>query len=140
MQLYLKLNNEACESFMDYIKQIFQHAESYGSKSSILSILLWIIFGVIGPMILSSIFAPIWVSILLAAILVAFLGIFAYTYLRCLHTGDTDSLRSEKFVISKMAIAKQITSDSDTGVQKIPQNMSKNSNVIELVQDDVNEA
>ncbi|MEQ1322125.1 hypothetical protein [Acinetobacter soli] len=140
MRIYLKNNNEAYESFMDYIKQIFQHAQSYGSKSSILSILLWIIFGVIGPMILASIFAPQWVAILLAVILVSFLVLFAYTYLRCLHTGDTDSLRSEKFVISKMAIAKQSSSDSETGVQKLPEKIPRLSNVVESVQDDANEA
>ncbi|WP_374527780.1 hypothetical protein [Acinetobacter sp.] len=141
MQTYLNSNTEAYESFMDYIKQIFQHASSYGSRSSILSILLWIIFGFLGPLILSSIFAPPWVSILLAIILVGFLIIFAYVYLHCLHNGNIDALRSEKFVISKMAIEKQTSGDSVTGVQVLPHSSGNRSiSDTESVQDDINEA
>ncbi|TCB73199.1 hypothetical protein [Acinetobacter sp. ANC 4177] len=142
MQTYLKLNNEAYESFMDYIKQIFQHASSYGSRSSILSILLWIIFGFLAPLIIASIFAPPWVAILFAVILVVFLIIFAYVYLYCLHKGNIDALRSEKFVISKMAIEKQTSSDSVTGVQTVPHELGNNRAISysESVQDDTNEA
>jgi len=142
MQIYLKSNNGAYESFMDYIKQIFQHASSYGSRSSILSILLWIIFGFLAPLIISSIFAPQWVSILLAVILVSFLIIFGYAYLHCLHNGNIDALRSEKFVISKMALEKQTTSDSVTGVQTLPSRSGNNKAIShsESVEDDINEA
>ena len=118
MQTYLKLNNEAYESFMDYIRLIFQQASSYGSKSSILSALMWIIFGFLGLFILASIFAPMWVSILLAVVVSVFLILFIYTYLRCLHKGNTDDLRSETFVISKLAIEKHIPEDSLNG--KLP--------------------
>ncbi|MDV7386048.1 type IV secretion system protein [Acinetobacter baumannii] len=118
MQQYLKLNNEAYESFMDLVKQILQQANSYGSRSSILSVLLWVIFGLIAPFIISSIFAPIWVSILLAVLLVLFLLLLAFVFLYCLLKGRTDELRSEKFVISKLAIENQIPEDSLNGQMK----------------------
>lgn len=142
MQLYLGSNNGIYEKIMDYIKQIFQHASSYGSKSSILSVLLWIIFGFLAPLIIASIFAPMWVSILFAVILVVFLSIFAYVYLFCLHNGNTDALRSEKFVISKMAIEKQTSGDSVTGIHTLQNqpNSNRSTYYSESVQDDTDEA
>lgn len=136
MQTYLKTSNEACESFMDFVKQIFQHANSYGSKSSILSPLIWIVLGILGPLVMSSIFAPAWVSVLLAVVFVIFILILAYVYLYCLHKGDTDALRSEKFNIEKIALEKQSSSDSLIDVNPTPLTPPRIENTVEAVQED----
>ena len=116
MQTYLKLNNEAYESFMDYVKHILQQANSFGSRSSILSILAWILGSLLCATTLASIFNAdkliliglfILVVIMIIAILVAFLF--------CLFTNKTDILRSEKFNIEKLALEKHVPEDSLNG-------------------------
>jgi len=116
MQTYLKLNNEAYESFMDYVKHILQQTNSFGSRSSILSILAWILGSLLCATTLASIFKAdkliliglfILVVIMIIAILVAFFF--------CLFTNKTDILRSEKFNIEKLALEKHVPEDSLNG-------------------------
>ena len=65
-----------------------------------------------------------------------FLLIMAYTFLYCLHKGDTDALRSEKFNIEKIALEKQSSSDNLIDVHATPLAISNTGNTIEAVQDD----
>lgn len=119
MQLYLELNNEACESCMDYFKHILQHAKSFGSRSSILSVLAWIFGTLFFFITIAGIFkSPTWLLIAMFSLLVLVLISILVAFFYCLFTGNTDILRSEKFVIEKLAIEKQISGDSLTGPEK----------------------
>lgn len=105
---------------MNIFANLFQHASSYGSRSSILSIWIWVL-GMLGMMLLylsGAIGINNWIIIslfiLLVIVILVLIGIYSY----CLYTGKTDFLRSEKFVIEKMVIEKQISGDSLTGIHE----------------------
>ena len=137
MQIYLKSNNGAYESFMDYIKQILQHAQSFGSKSSILSVLAWIFGSILGSITLAGIFnAPEWLLIGLFSILVLLILAILAAFFYCLFTNKTDILRSEKYNIEKLAIEKQSSSDSLIDVHSAPPKLPNTINIIEPVQED----
>lgn len=141
MQGYLRLNNEAYKSFMDYLKHILQHAKSFGSRSSILSVLAWIFGTLFFSITLAGVLkAETWLLIAMFLLLVVVLISILVAFFYCLFTGNTDILRSEKFVIEKLAIEKQVASDSVTGTQTITHNNTNHVNSIETVEDDINEA
>lgn len=119
MQLYLKSNNGIYEKLMDYVKQILQQANAFGSKSSILSILAWISGSILAAITLSSIFkAEKWISIGLFVLLILMIISILVAFFFCLFTNKTDALRSEKFNIEKLAIEKHIPEDSLNGPLK----------------------
>lgn len=116
MQTYLKLNNEAYESFMDYIKHVLSQANSFGSRSSILSILAWILGSILASITLAGIFkAEKWILIGLFGLLVLMIISVLIAFFFCLFTNRTDVLRSERFNIEKMALEKHIPEDSLNG-------------------------
>ncbi|OTG82347.1 hypothetical protein [Acinetobacter sp. ANC 4648] len=119
MQTYLKLNNEAYESFMEFVKHVLSQANSFGSRSSILSILAWILGSILAAITLSSIFkAEKWILIGLFALLVLMIFSVLVAFFFCLFTNKTDALRSEKFNIEKLAIEKHVPEDSLNGQLK----------------------
>ncbi|MHA3083419.1 hypothetical protein ACX1NX_09665 [Acinetobacter sp. ANC 5383] len=85
----------------------------------------------------SSIFkAPTWVLIFFSVLsFIAFVAaIIAYFY--CLFKGQTDALRSESFNLEKLAIERQISSDSLTGIQQPSNGQLRNVNPIDVPQDE----
>lgn len=126
---------------MDFVRHIFNHANSYGSRSSILSLWAWLIATLLASMTITSVFnAPKFVIIVLTILLVITLFAAMVAFFYCLFTGDTDALRSEKFNIEKLAIEKQVMGDNLTGTQSISstlhQSLPHNSTrSIELVED-----
>ena len=137
MQTYLNSNTEAYESFMDYVKQIIQQANSFGSRSSVLSILAWILGSLLCATTLAGIFKAdklilIGLFVLVVLMIIAILVAFFF----CLFTDRTDILRSEKFNIEKLALEKQSSSDNLIDVHSTPIGHSKNMDLIEPVQED----
>ena len=88
------------------IKQILQTSDATGTKSNIIRPLLWLIGTLISSTIAAFSFsAPVWFAIMLGS-LACFVIIFTLTvYGYCL-IKHPDYLRSEKFVIHKMALEK----------------------------------
>ena len=87
-----------------------------GKRSTVLQPIQWVIAIVAAPL------APTiaagssnWVSAILLAFLAGILGFFGYAYHHFMKN-DPDSLRSEPFTITKMAIEKGIMGDNLIGI------------------------
>ena len=111
-----------------------QHANAYGSKSSILGFWVWLI----GLTLTTLIFLAVkgianWITYgLFIVLLIEIIGALV-TYFYCLFANKPDLLRSENFLLQKMVIEKQTIGDSLTGSQEIP---AISQNQIITVQDD----
>ncbi|KKW76152.1 hypothetical protein AAV97_17325 [Acinetobacter sp. Ag2] len=137
MQHYIKVNNGAFESFMDYIQHVLQSAKSFGSKSSILSILAWVLAILVGALTASYLVkAPTLISVGLFALIFLIIIAILIAFFYCLFTGKTDFLRSEKFNLEKLAIEKQSSSDSLIDVHSSPKSLPNTVKVIEPVQEE----
>ena len=102
---------------MSFFSKILQQASSYGSKSSILSALIWVLLTFITALLflVLKLGTNNWVAIGIFVIIFLIVILIIAVYIYCLYKGNTDSLRSEKFVIQKMVIENQIKGDSLTG-------------------------
>lgn len=121
---------------MGHIKDILQHANSYGSRSSILSVLVWIFGTLLTALTVSSIFkAPIWVSCFLAILIGIAFFVMIGAYIFCLYKDKPDLLRSESFNLQKLAIERQTSSDSLVGIQT-PNNKIVDAQVVELIDEE----
>lgn len=100
---------------IELLRSFLQQATATGSKSTVLTDLRWFI-GIISSAFLVSlgVKAPFWVTVFLACILgLACLIYFAaYIYFGL---KSPDSLRSEKFTLSKLAIERSVTGDNISG-------------------------
>ena len=90
------------------------------SRSSVLVPLQWVSLILLTFTLLFVIArAPLWIEIgvfaLLAAAVLLFCAAFAYFMVR-----NPDALRSERHVLSKYAIDKDLYGDSDTGMREVP--------------------
>ena len=92
-----------------------QQIEGRGSRSTALQPLIWCE----GSLLLTLVscqfaHAGLWVSIVLMVAVVAVLAYFLWTY-EFYKRHDTDALRSERFVLSKIAIHHSVSGDSTRG-------------------------
>ncbi|CNF16523.1 Uncharacterised protein [Yersinia rohdei] len=98
------------------ITALMGQANLSGEKSTVVHTILWLV----GIIVLALIFlvyknAPVWLVITFVIFITFILVFYGFVYWHCL-TSDPDLLRSEKHVIQKMAIQRQVIGDSDTGV------------------------
>lgn len=102
---------------MDIFKHMAHQANSFGSKSSVLSCLIWALGTLLMALTGSIVFnADMFIKIGIFLLIVLIIIVMVISFLFCLFTGKTDVLRSEKYNISKMMIEKQSSSDSVTGI------------------------
>ena len=103
---------------MNYAKHILNHASSFGSRSSVLSILAWIFGAILASITISgALKAPFWLLIGLFIILIVLVIAILIAFFYCLFNDKTDILRSEKFNIEKLAIERQASGDDLTGIE-----------------------
>lgn len=122
---------------MNPVKHIFQHASSYGARSSIISPWIWMIGTLLAALSTSAILgAATWVLIFFSVLTTIVLISAMVAYFFCLFKGQTDALRSENFNLEKMALEKQISSDSLTGIQPPQTNQLRDVTQVESVQDE----
>jgi membrane protein YdbS with pleckstrin-like domain len=105
---------------IDIIKNIIQHSDASGSKSTILKPLTWL-FSILIAALLAAFYLqlPSWIMYVFVIVLLATFTVIIFSYFFCLFN-DRDALRSEKYSLKKMAIEKGIYGDSITGVLKSP--------------------
>lgn len=122
---------------MNYIKDVLQHANSYGSRSSILSIFTWFLGTSMASLTLGAIFHfYVWMLYFIASLIFVTFLVMIGTYIYCLRIGNFDALRSESFNIQKLAIERQASSDSLSGIQASSIDRPAETLVIELVDED----
>ncbi len=86
------------------------------SRSDVLKPLAWLIAMLVGATVLALFAkAPDWAVIALLATLIVIVALYACAYGFCLFV-DRDSLRSEKYVLHKMAIEHKLIGDSSSGL------------------------
>lgn len=102
---------------------VFQNVSDYagrGQRSTVLQPLGWLVIPLIAGIVAASHYnAPVWVIGILSGLLVLSVVVYvsAFGYFA---VTDKDSLRSESYAISKMAIEKGIYGDSATGTFSVP--------------------
>ena len=100
----------------DFLQMLLQQAEASGSKSTVLKDLRWFA-GILVVALLGCVKygAPSWLLVGMASVVgvvtVAYLCAYGYFAHK-----SPDSLRSEKFTLSKMAIEKSIKGDNLAGL------------------------
>jgi thiol:disulfide interchange protein len=101
---------------VDIVQAFLQQAAAKGAKSTVLNPLAWLIVilfaGISGGLYLKS---PAWLLILIAVFLSLSVGAYLVSY-GYFALKSPDSLRSERFTISKMVIEKSIKGDSLVGL------------------------
>src|SRR5258708_18772972 len=95
----------------EFFRSMLQHASASGSRSTVLQPLL-LAMTILIPGLLGAIYygAPFWVLVLLGFFLAATLTIFLIFFV-FYGIKSPDLLRSERFMLSKMAIEKNIIGD-----------------------------
>jgi hypothetical protein len=101
---------------MDLIKAFLQQATAQVSRSTILRPMAWMmplcIAATLGAVYVS---APSWLIAMFAAFCGLTMLLYVAAYVYCLLT-DRDALRSESYVIHKMAMQRGYVGDSDVGM------------------------
>ncbi len=100
----------------DVIRSLFQQSAIGQSRSSVLNPLQWLVALLLAATVSAAIFGTVlWFLILLSVLttcgVVVTLGFYAY-----FARGNPDSLRSEHYSLSKMAIEKGLLGDNLTGL------------------------
>jgi hypothetical protein len=112
------------------LNYLLQQANIGQSRSSVLNPLQWmlviLVFG-IGVCLLCH--APLWLVILFAIMLALVLILFLIAYVYFARV-NPDSLRSEQFSLSKLAIEKGLVGDSLSGLRPSPDFLPTNTEVV----------
>ena len=99
----------------EFLRSFLEQATATGSKSTVLRDLRWFA-GIVLTTLLAALHfkAPHWVLVCLAGLvgIVSFVYLGAYVYFAL---RSPDSLRSEKFTLSKMAIERSVVGDNLAG-------------------------
>lgn len=104
------------KKLMNEFFQIFSHAEGKATKSTVITPLTYVMAVILASLAASMKYhAPTWVLISTVVMAICILLIFFITYFYCLFK-NPDLLRSEKYVISKMALEKTSKGDSNIGL------------------------
>jgi hypothetical protein len=112
------------------LNYLLQQANIGQSRSSVLNPLQWmlviLVFGVVACLLCH---APLWLVILFAGMLalVFVLSLLAYVYFARV---NPDSLRSEQFSLSKLAIEKGLVGDSLAGLHPSPDFLLTSAEVV----------
>ena len=115
---------------LDPIFAFFQQASAKGSRSTVLGPLAWLAgICVAGFLVCVKLRAGMWSGVLFAALIILVVLVYLGSFLYCLRH-DRDSLRSERYSISKLAIEKGFVGDSTTGIFKIDKPL-ENTNLLE---------
>ncbi len=103
---------------LSFLRGILHQATAYGSRSTVLYPLGWIAgIGITATISAFYFKLPPWIGIVFAAFCFLVFLLYAGTFLYLLFH-DRDSLRSEKFVLSKKIIESEIAGDSLRGFLK----------------------
>lgn len=100
----------------EILQAILEHGTAKGARSTILNPLNWVL-GICLPItIYTAINVPeSWLNYPFGIFSMIVMLLYIATYIYCLFT-DKDALRSEKFVIQKLAITKSFVGDDMVGV------------------------
>lgn len=101
-------------SQLQIFQSLFESSNVRGKKSTAMQPLIWLMSILLGSLITCiSLGSENYIIVFIMLIVVVVLGVFLYSYLHCLRS-NPDSLRSESFVIKKMALEKGIIGDSES--------------------------
>lgn len=93
---------------------LFEHSIAKGSRSTVLNTIAWLIVSLSTFIIISFKYDfDLWIKIILVIFFSISIIIFLFSFLFCLFYHQ-DALRSEKFVITKLAIEKHLAGDSSS--------------------------
>ena len=97
------------------LSSMFQASEITSKRPTALAPLLWAM-GIFAPLLTSALLfkAPLFLVIVLVSAFGVIVLLFFFSYIYCL-IKDPDALRSESFVLKKMAIEKSSLGDSTSG-------------------------
>ncbi len=101
---------------IDFFNVLIQHSDVSGTKSHILKPITWVMGIIIGALVYLAPkpSTPSYILIGLGVLLILAFFLGGYTYFYCLRE-NPDALRSESYVISKMAIERGLVGDSSLG-------------------------
>ena len=106
---------------IELIRSFLQQATLQGSKSTVLSPLGWALATVIGGLIgVQWAKAPLWISGLLGAGVALLLLAYVVAYFIFVFRSP-ESLRSERYSLSKLAIEKSVKGDNLAGFAEMPE-------------------
>lgn len=101
--------------FLQLVSMLREQMNATMSRSDILRALIWPLGMLLTAVLILSIYgAPTWLLVALATMLIFGLLLYGSSYVFCL-IKNPDALRSEKYVLSKMAIKHKLIGDSTTG-------------------------
>ncbi len=102
------------------ITAFLEQATAQGSKSTVLRPVAWLLsISIAGTLGAVYVHAPLWVVVLFAVFAALAASLYLITYVYCLFGKKEDLLRSETYVIQKLAIEKGFYGDSNAGTFKI---------------------
>lgn len=101
------------------IKYFLEHSNASGSRSTVLKSISWLIGLLLPSTIVSSYLrGDSWLTVALFILLFVSVLIFFFAFIYFMFH-DKDALRSEKFIINKLAIEKGVYGDSKHGLVQL---------------------
>ena len=97
-----------------------EQVASHGSRTDALRPLSMLMLILLTALVLLLVFGktPGWLLIFMAVLLLGVIGLFGFAYVYCLFKRP-DALRSEKYLLQRMAIEHGVLGDSITGITEI---------------------
>jgi hypothetical protein len=96
---------------------LMKSIRSYGSKSSVLSPLLWFAFIMLGAIVAAAwVHASTWLLVIFTVVFALDAGLILVMYVVFVAKGETHQLRSETYSLQHMAIARGLVGDNVVGL------------------------